>query len=228
MEKKIEKLNHIALKKSSPKTLADQAYELLEEKLTTLQLEPGSIVSEAVLVKELSIGRTPVREALQKLAQVGLVVIMPHKGILVSEINPLKQLKLLEMRQALEEHMVRSAAKRRSDSEKLLFQELADVLDHTAGDNNPIDFMRYDNIFHVLIAQATSNEYFCRAMELYNSLSRRFWYMHNKTTADIPRCSSLHADLARKIADGDPEEAALAHNRLIDYLVEITRDTLTF
>ena len=198
MEKKLEELASQLLHKPSSKTLAEQAYELLEEKLITLQLQPGSIVSESTLVKELNIGRTPVREALQKLAQVGMVVIMPHKGILVSEINPLKQLKLLELRQALEQLVVRAATLRSSASERELFLELASSLEQAATENNAIDFMRYDNILHVLAAQATSNEYLCRGMELYNSLSRRFWYMHNQRNQDMPFCSLLHADLAQK------------------------------
>ncbi len=228
MEKKIEKLTSNLFRKSTSRTLAEQAYDLLEEKLITLQLEPGSIVNEATVVKELNIGRTPVREALQKLAQVGMVVIMPHKGILVSEINPLKQLKLLELRQNLEQLMVRTAATRCSDADREFFPELAECLELAATKNNTVDFMRYDNILHLLIAQATGNEYLCRGMELYNSLSRRFWYMHNKNTKDMPRCSMLHADLARTIAAGDPDNAVAAHTRLIDYLIEVTRATLVF
>ncbi len=68
-------------------TLTDRAYHELEEMIVTLQLPPGTVLSEQTLAVKLKIGRTPIREALQRLARDGLVVIMPRRGILVSEIN---------------------------------------------------------------------------------------------------------------------------------------------
>ena len=61
-----------------------------------MQLEPGAVLSELELGERLEIGRTPVREALHRLAREGLVLILPRKGILVTEINPAKQLLALE------------------------------------------------------------------------------------------------------------------------------------
>ena len=86
------------------RSLSDQAYEGLEEMIVTLRLEAGAVLSEAELSEKLGIGRTPIREALQRLAREGLVLILPRKGILVSEINPGKQLLLLEVRRELEAH----------------------------------------------------------------------------------------------------------------------------
>jgi DNA-binding GntR family transcriptional regulator len=208
------------------KTLSEQAYERLEEKIISLQLPPGEILSEAALAKDLDIGRTPIREALQKLVRTGLVVILPHKGILVTEINPLKQLQLLELRQALENLMVRSAAIRSTKEQKGLFNELAELMEKAANENDELNFMSHDDSLHNLISQAANNEYLSRAMELYHSLCRRFWYMHNKESADISYSGKLHAELARKLALGDPEKAVEANNRLISYLVEVTRATL--
>ncbi len=71
-------------------SLTDRAYKRVEELVVTLQLEPGSVLSESALAQDLGIGRTPIREALQRLTREGLVVILPRKGILVSEINPRK------------------------------------------------------------------------------------------------------------------------------------------
>lgn len=68
-------------------SLAGKAYEVLEELIVTLQLTPGQVLSEAGLAKQLGIGRTPVREALQQLAREGLVSILPRRGVIVSEIN---------------------------------------------------------------------------------------------------------------------------------------------
>ena len=97
-----------------PETLADQAYRELEEEITTLRIPPGAILSEAQLSERFGIGRTPVREALQRLAREGLVVIMPRRGVVVSEIDVAAQLRLLEVRRELERLMVRGAAQRAS------------------------------------------------------------------------------------------------------------------
>ena len=85
-------------KRGTDHSLTDQAYARLEELIVTLQLEPGEIVSEAALSRQLRIGRTPIREALHRLARERLVNILPRRGITVSEINVGAQLRLLALR----------------------------------------------------------------------------------------------------------------------------------
>jgi DNA-binding GntR family transcriptional regulator len=79
-------------------SLTDKAYLRLEEMIVTLQLKPGEVLSETALTGKLNIGRTPVREALHRLAREGLVMILPRRGILVAEFNIKSQLKMLEVR----------------------------------------------------------------------------------------------------------------------------------
>ena len=81
-------------------TLTEQAYRAIEEQIATLRLKPGDVLSEQMLSATFRIGRTPVREALQRLAREGLVTILPRKGILVSDINPRNQLLVLEIHPA--------------------------------------------------------------------------------------------------------------------------------
>ena len=87
--------------------------------------------------------------------------------------------------------------------------------------------MRLDNTYNNLLAAAAHNEYVIRAIGLMNALSRRFWYVHYKETADLPHCARLHAEVARCIADGDPEGAEEASDRLIDYVEIFTRATIS-
>ena len=79
-------------------SLTEQAYRMVEEQIVTLRLKPGGILSEQSLSATTKFGRTPIREALQRLAREGLITILPRKGILVSDINPRNQLLLLEVR----------------------------------------------------------------------------------------------------------------------------------
>src|ERR1051325_4986085 len=106
----------------------DRAYRELEEMIVTLQLSPGTILSEQALAQRLKIGRTPIREALQRLARDGLVVIMPRRGIMVSEINLRLQLRLLEVRRELERLMARLAAERATPEERGGFGGIAKAM----------------------------------------------------------------------------------------------------
>ena len=207
------------------RTMTDRAYETLEELIVTLRLAPGDMISETALAGRLDIGRTPVREALQRLAREGLVKILPRKGILVTEINPRSQLLLLEVRRELERLLARTGAVRATRDERVKFREIAEGMRRAQRENDELGFMRLDDALNNLIATAAHNEYANRAIGLTHGLSRRFWYMHYKQAADLSLAARLHADLADAIAAADPEAAATACDRLIDYVETFTRTT---
>lgn len=220
-----------SIAKKGPRTartesLTDKAYAALEEMIVTLQLEPGEVLSETALSQELEIGRTPIREALQRLAREGLILILPRKGILVSDINPRKQLLLLEVRRELERLIARSAAQRATDEERVQFIAIADGMEAAAAENDDISFMRLDDQLNHLMAKASHNEYANRAIGLMHGLSRRFWYVHYKETADLPLTARLHAELARNIATYNGDAAAATSDRLVDYVEKFTRATV--
>jgi DNA-binding GntR family transcriptional regulator len=96
------------------RSLTDQAYRRIEELIVTLRLQPGEVLSESALSAMLGIGRTPIREAIQRLAGEGLVTVLPRKGLLVSDINPRRQLLLLELRREIERLLARKAAVRQT------------------------------------------------------------------------------------------------------------------
>jgi DNA-binding GntR family transcriptional regulator len=191
----------------------------------TLKLAPGAVVSEAELSERLGIGRTPIREALQRLARERLVNILPRRGIVVSEINVKSQLRLLEVRRELERLISRSAARRATDEEREQFRRLAANFGKSAKANDDVAFMRTDREFNSLQAAATHNEFAIGAMGLMHGLSRRFWYIHYKQAADMPLTAKLHADIARAIADGDEDRAGKATDKLLDVIEKFTRHT---
>ena len=210
-------------RRTTGEPLTEQAYHLLEEKIVTLQLEPGEFLSEYALVSQLGLGRTPIREALQRLAREGLVLILPRKGILVSPADPEKQLLVLEVRRELERLLCRSAAQRATPQQHARLREIAKGMDITAKANDDIAFMRLDRDLNLLIIEAAHNEYASRAMRLLQGLSRRFWYQHYQTAADLPHCARLHAAQARAIADRNPDKAARTCDALMDYVETFTR-----
>ncbi|TWS96167.1 GntR family transcriptional regulator [Reyranella sp. CPCC 100927] len=207
-------------------TLTARAYRQLEELIVTLRLQPGTVLSEQTLAHKLAIGRTPIREALQRLAHDGLVVIMPRRGVMVSEINIRTQLRLLEVRREVERLIARLAAARATAAERSEFADIADGMMAAARTGDDIAFMRLDQRFNVLSAEAARNEFASRSMGLMHGLSRRFWYQHYKEVADLPRAARLHADVATAIERGVEDAAATASDRLIDYIAEFARKTL--
>jgi DNA-binding GntR family transcriptional regulator len=215
-----------AARSRNGETLTDQAYRALEEQIVTLQLRPGEFLSEYALAETLAIGRTPIREALQRLAREGLVKILPRKGILVSETDPRKQLLVLEVRRELERLMCRLGAQRASGEQRRRFREIADGMERAARTNDDIAFMRLDRELNLLISDAAHNDYASRAMRFLNGHSRRFWYMHYREAADLPLCARLHAAQARSLADGNADRASEACDRLIDYTEAFTRATV--
>lgn len=208
-------------------TLTEQAYRIIEEQIVTLGLKPGQVLSEQLLSTSYKFGRTPIREALQRLAREGLVVILPRKGILVSDINPRDQLQVLEVRREIERLLSRAGAGRATESERKRLFAIGQSMDEAARTSDAIAFMRLDRELNRMITEVAHNEYAARSMKLLQGLSRRFWYVHYRETADLSLCARLHANQARAIAKGDAEAAERASDKLIDYVESFTRATVT-
>ncbi len=193
--------------------------------IITLQLAPGAVVTETELSSELGIGRTPIREALQRLAREGLVNILPRRGIVVSEINVTRQLRLLEVRRALETLVARMAARRATEAERARLAELGDIFEKCSKNRDDVTFMRADREFNALASAACHNEFALGAMGLIHSLSRRFYFTHHKQVGDTSLTARMHAEMARAIASGNEEASVKATEKLHDVIEKFTRDT---
>ncbi len=218
------------VRKASPQTgqsLTERAYGEIEAMIVTLRLRPGAAVSETELSQLLNIGRTPIREALQRLARERLVTILPRRGIIVSEINVNSQLRLLEVRREVERLIARSAARRATPDERKRFLQIAQTFTSSAKSNDEVSFMRVDREFNELSVAAARNEFAAGAMSLMHALSRRFWYIHFKQAANMPVTAKLHADIARAIAAGNESAAGKALDRLLDNIEAFTRATVS-
>jgi DNA-binding GntR family transcriptional regulator len=207
-------------------SLTDEAYAALEERIVTLGMPPGADVSEQALCNDIGLGRTPVREALQRLAREGLVAVLPRKGIRVTETDPSRQLLVLEVRRALEQLLSKTAAMRATDDQRSRLIDIAAGMEQAAESRDDRAFMRLDREMNLLVMGAAHNDYAAGAMRLINGQSRRFWFQHYKTAVDLPLCARLHAAQARKIAAGNADAATEALDRLIDYTEAFTRATI--
>lgn len=202
---------------------AQGAYRRLEEMIVTLELAPGRELTETKLSVLLGFGRTPIREALQRLARDHLVVIMPRRGIRVTGVDVADQLLLLEMRRELERYVCRRAARLATADDKRQFAEMAVTMERAAADGDNITFLRIDKTFNRRLAECARNPFAEEALAPINSLSRRFWSIHYEKAADLPVAAKAHADIMRAIAAGDEVGAAAANDRLLEYVEDFTR-----
>lgn len=207
-------------------SLAERAYATIEERIVTAELAPGSVLSEQTLADELGIGRTPVREALQRLANEGLVTVLPRRGVLVSEVNVQTQFEILAVRRALERLLVQLASDHAGAGDRTAFAEIAEGMDDAARSGDGTTFMRLDATLNSLIAEVAGNPIAQKAIRLTRGLVRRFWFIYAQEIADLPRCAGLHACLARAIAEGETEKAMVALDALLDYIEEFTNAVL--
>lgn len=207
-------------------SLVDMAYAQIEELIATLQLPPGQMVSENMLAALIGLGRTPVREALQQLAREGLVVIMPKRGIVVSEIDVKKQLRLLEIRREIERYLVGAAARKAEAADREQFAQLALSMRSASQAGDGEAFLELDRKFNKLVIKAGQNEYATSAMKLMQGLSRRFWFAHYKRFANLSETALLHAVIAEHIAEGKPEDAMRDLDALLDNVEAFTRATI--
>lgn len=194
--------------------------------IVTRQLRPGSMISENQLSEQLGCGRTPVREALQRLKFEGFVEIHPRRGVLVTPIDVVKQLELLEVRRPLETLVARMAAVRAFDRERAEMRGLAQEIRAAAAAMAAVRYLHATRAIHEVLSRAAHNSVLASSISVIHSLSRRFWYAYIEDTGGFPENSEIHATTLAAIIAGDADGAVASANRLIDHLEQLTRRAL--
>jgi DNA-binding GntR family transcriptional regulator len=204
-----------ALSVSATPSLAEQAYTVLETKLVTLELPPGAVISEGRLIELSGFGRTPVREAMQRLAQQELIHVMPRKGLLVAPVKPAEILHILEARKPLERVIVHRAALNARDEQRSGLAAIA--RDLALAHDNFEAFLRMDHDLDTLLDRCAGNPYASAALEPLRSHCRRFWYLyrHRMQLSDL---ITAHSKLARLVARRDFSGAQKASDAMISVI----------
>lgn len=203
-----------------------RAYQLIEELIVNTTLAPGTKVSEKGLSERLGLGRTPVREALQRLAAEGTVTVVPRAGVIISPIDITDQFRLIEVRRELERLLAVRAARQATAAEREAFSALGVRFSKAAEKADADLFIQSDREFNHLAAAAARNKYALFAMAPIQAQTRRFWYQYFSRFGDLRTVCEHHAALARAIAAGDESVARQASDALIDYVEAYTRRTL--
>jgi DNA-binding GntR family transcriptional regulator len=198
-------------------SLSEIAYHRLEEAIVTLSLRPGAVLTEAQLIALVGVGRTPVREALIRLAQQGMVEILPRKGVVVAGIDAIDIMAALDAREVLERLIASDAAKRASPRERIAIVEKARAMRAAAEIGDANVYMRLDKELDVLVAEAARSPYATRAVEPLQALIRRAWY-HFERQDDLLPAAAHHAAFAQALATADPAAAMAASDALMLHL----------
>ena len=200
---------------ASPASLSEQAYEVLEEKLVTLVLPPGTRVSEGQLIEMTGFGRTPVREAIQRLAQQELFLVLPRKGLVVTPINRVSMVHILEVRKPIERVIVYRAALNAMDGQRSEIAAIARKL--TISHDSFEDFVQLDRELGDLLDQCAGNPYASAVVSPLRSHCRRFWYRH-RHQMQLSDTISAQSKMARLIARREYNGAQKASDGVIAVL----------
>ncbi len=206
-------------------SLADQAYDMVERMIVTLDLAPGTVFSEIKLSEQIGIGRTPLREALQRLAGDRLVVALPRRGMMVTEINVMEYLALLDTRRELDRLIAVRACRRGKADQRETLRDYARQIGEAADHQDVDTFMRLDRACDEILEAAARNAFAVQAVAPLHAHCRRFWSMY-KENGDLAQSAALHSSMLKAVADGNEEKAAEASDALIDYLERFTREAL--
>lgn len=163
----------------NPKSLSQQAYDCIKQKIVTLTLPPGSVIDESILQAELRLGRTPIREALQRLAKEKLVVIVPRRGMFVSEIGITDLQRLFEVRLVLERLAVQLAVQRGTAVHWNRMQQLLNnILELEPVQVPPEQFPAIDEGCHLIIYEAADNDFLRDTLTSLYTLNLRLWHLY--------------------------------------------------
>ena len=201
--------------------LSDKAYHLIRQKIITLELPPLTTIDEQALMQDLQLGRTPIREALQRLAAEDLVFFAPRRGMFVADISITDLQKIFEARLALEGFCARLAAQRvtpdQLDQIEGVIQDLQQVPE---GDARAL--MVIDARFHELLYEAADNEFVADTSRRLHALSFRLWHLVLDRLGDIRGAMEQHVEIAKALQTRDEATAeALIKKHVSDFQQEI-------
>ncbi len=210
----------------SATSLAQMAYQRIEEMIVTRALKPGVMISEKQLADEVGCGRTPVREAIQRLRLEGYIEVHPSRGIQVSTIDIFRQFELLEVRRPLEDLMVRLAAERATRSERESMTKIADTLALASKKGDRRMFLTANRAAHEILARASRNSILANSIGVLHGLSRRFWYAYIEDEDVFEEAAKLHGNTLGSTAARDIEGASKHAAAFLDFLEKLTRKAL--
>jgi DNA-binding GntR family transcriptional regulator len=190
-----------------PELLADRAYVAVRDRILTLDLVPGSAIDEVVLTDELGVGRTPIREAIKRLAHEDLVVVYPRRGTFVADINMTDLGHISELRRHLESFAAYKAALAAPADREQVSELLLELDNANREAFDTAALMQLDRRVHHLIYELSQNPFLARAARQHYNLAVRIWHLFLNRIPHLADTVLEHHDLLEAVREGDAETA---------------------
>lgn len=209
-------------------------YDFLRSQILNLDRKPGSTINELALVEEIGISRTPVREAIIRLASEELVTILPNRGAMVAPLNLTDFPRFLEAFDLVQRAVTRLAALRRTGSQLADIAEQQRAFENAAARADPVATTIANSTYHNAIGAAAGNRFLCDQYARLLNLSMRYSRFpfgteaYEGSTEDLRahlhRVMEDHRAMTRAIDAGDANAAeALAHDHMVLFRDRITK-----
>ena len=186
-------------------SLSDRAYEEIRRMIVRLDLAPGAVIREDELQTTLGLGRTPIREALQRLVRDQFVTVLPRRGMFVSSIDVGELTMLYETRAILEPYAMRLAAARGTEHH---WCEMASVLERATATSSPAELIEIDRRCRELVWEAADNRFLTDTLDMLYAQSDRLWHLYLSDVAALDHVIDEHQAIHAALVDGDGERAA--------------------
>jgi DNA-binding GntR family transcriptional regulator len=196
-------------------SMAERAYLELRDRIVSLQIPPGALVREDEVMKDLGMSRTPIREALLRLGQERLVVVIPRRGTFVTEVHVGDVGRIYEFRRELEAVAAGWAAERRSDDDLPAIDELLEHLREVnaipPAEADARSQIGSDQRAHNLVYRLSGNPLIEQVLSSYYFLAARIWFLASgRVTMEDPFLGLIELFEAVKVRDA---KAARRHAR---------------
>ncbi len=217
-----------APRKASQHNLSEQAYERLEELLICCELKPGRFLAMHELQGMLGFGRTPVHQAVSRLATDTLLIVSPRNGIQIAPIDLSRDRRLLDLRRDMERFVIRLATERSGATHRNQMQHIKrQLIDNGAGMS--IDqFNRVDRHIDQLLLSAANEPFVDSTMRPLHTIFRRIGWIYHIKTEEIPDLRATvegHIAVIDAVASGQVDAAIAASDGLMDF-VDVMFDVL--
>lgn len=200
-------------------TAASRIYSDLRAELVSLRRLPGDALSEAEIALSYGVSRTPVREAILKLSDEGLLEIFPQSGIIVSRIPVAALPEAIIIRKALEETTARLAAERATSSQILALRSILERQREANAANDGDDFHQADEMFHAAIADVAGYPGIWKLILQVKVNVDRYRRLTLPQSGRITQVIAEHEIILRAIEAHDPAAAGIAMNRHLERLL---------
>ncbi|MGZ8649211.1 MAG: GntR family transcriptional regulator [Solirubrobacteraceae bacterium] len=187
--------------------IAERAYAELRSRIVTLRLPPGTLLREDDLMRELGIGRTPLREAVKRLALENLVAVQPRSGTFVTGVDAADIIHISEVRAEVEAQAAELAARRMEPALRERAEAMLEQVRELERAADADELMRLDESIHRLIWDGSHNPYLIETLERYFVLSLRVWYVVLDRVPGLGASVVDQAHLLEAILDRDPARA---------------------